>query len=79
MEEKLFLCYPAYTEGDMGVAALIMAAVGAVIIFAIKGTEKISWMPWLNVHAFGWILLLIGGLYAAVAATPHYYRWRGRD
>jgi len=63
----------------MGLTALIMAAAGAVILFAIKGTEKISWMPWLNVHSLGWILFLLGIFFALIFATPHYHRWRSRD
>jgi hypothetical protein len=63
----------------MGVIAMLMTAAGAVMIFAIKGTEKIAWIPSLNVHALGWILFLVGVGYGIVASTPHYHRWRNRD
>ena len=59
--------------------ALILAAVGGIITFAVKTTAKISWLPWLNVHAAGVVMLAIGIIFAVAYSTPHYHRWRERD
>ena len=63
----------------MGLTALFFAVTGAIILFAIKGTEKVSWLPWLDVRALGWVLLLTGAGFAIVYMTPHYHRWRNRE
>ena len=63
--------------GCVGLAALISAIIGAIIIWGIKGSEKLSFAPSLDVRACGWIFFLTGIGFAVVYATPHYHRWRG--
>jgi hypothetical protein len=59
--------------------ALILAAIGGVITFAVKTTAKIEWLPWLNIHAAGLVMFIVGIFFALAYTTPHYHRWRGRE
>ena len=58
--------------------ALILAAIGGVITFAVNPAAKISWLPWLNVHAAGLVMFAVGIFFAIAYSTPHYHRWRDR-
>ena len=56
--------------------ALILAALGGIIVFAVRTTANIKWLPWLDVKAAGWVMFLIGVGFAVAYSTPHYHRWR---
>jgi len=59
--------------------ALIVATLGGIITFAVKTTAKITWLPWLNIHAAGVVMFALGVFFAIAYSTPHYHRWRTRD
>lgn len=56
--------------------SLLLTVLGGVILFAIHGNRKISWLPWLDLRAFGWVIFLAGIGFAVAWSTPHYHRWR---
>ena len=59
--------------------ALVLAAIGGIIVFAVNPSFKVSWLSDVNIHAAGWVMFLVGIGFAIAYSTPHYHRWRNRE
>lgn len=59
--------------------SLALTVFGAIIVFATRTAAHIGGLPWLNVHAAGWVMLITGALTFIVGAfAARDSRWFGR-
>jgi hypothetical protein len=57
--------------------ALLMTALGALLLFAIHGATRLSWIPWLDLHVAGVVLMIVGAGFGVLLAIQRRRRSRG--